>query len=93
MKSEEKERDRGTVGEILYPIPGNLAHTGDEQKDGKQKKNKKKETGSGAHNNPASLGHLVTHYDPHGSFCEPILNTSSLRNIFVYVCMYGCAVC
>ena len=42
-KSEEKERDRGTEGESLYPIPAIDVHIGDEGHNGKQKKKQKKQ--------------------------------------------------
>ena len=45
---------------------------GEKEQNGKQKENKRKETGSGS---PSWLppDHLVASYDPHGSYIGPIL--------------------
>ena len=52
---EEKERDRGTEGRDPKPILGIDAHIGDEEQNGKQKKEE------------ATHYHSVTSYDAQGS--------------------------
>ena len=47
------------------------ANIGNEEHNGKQKKNKKKKTEWVL--NPPTPDHLVTSYDPHGSYSGPIL--------------------
>ena len=71
---EVKERDRGIEGGPLKPIPGIDARIGDEEQNGKQKK--EKERNKERVPNPATQDHSVASYDAQGSYGEPILFTS-----------------
>ena len=55
---------------------------GDEEQNGKQKKNKNKETGSGSQ--PSYLNHLVASYDPHGSHTGNENNNGNDDDVLIF---------
>ena len=83
--SEEKERDRGTEGEIPAPI-----HRG--WRSEKKTEERKTERNSQRVPNPATLEHSVASYDAQGSYGEPIRFTHPVYRwglgVIIYLFIY-----
>ena len=83
---EEGKRDRGTEGEPLTRTLASDALIGDEEQNGKLK-NEKKERNKELASSPATQDHLVTSYDPHGSYGGSILKSPHSKG-YIYISDY-----